>query len=462
MLQVYDSLTKKKQPLKPIDGNNIKMYVCGITVYDFCHLGHARMMVAFDLISRYLRTRGYDIKYVQNITDIDDKIIKRANENGEPYFEFIERFIAAMQEDRAALNIIKPDEEPRATEFIPQIITLIETLITKGYAYVASNGDVYYDVRKFKTYGELAHQNLDEFQSGARVDINEAKHNPLDFVLWKIAKPNEPSWESPWGAGRPGWHIECSAMSTTCLGNHLDIHGGGLDLLFPHHQNEIAQSEAATGEKFVNLWLHNGFVNVDAEKMSKSLNNFTTIREALKEYRPEVLRYFLLASHYRSPINYSSDNLASATGALERLYTALRDLPQATELDTHNYEPRFYEKMDDDFNTPEALAVLFDLAREINRLKSTDYTKAVTLGALLKRLGGILGLLQNDPTHFLQMGGEDEKAEIESLIKQRLDAKANKNWAEADKIRDKLLHEYMVTIGDNGANTTWRKISRID
>lgn len=458
MLKIYDSLTQKKQPLQPIDKNNIKMYVCGMTVYDFCHLGHARMMLAFDLVSRYLRARGYNVKYVRNITDIDDKIIKRANENNEPYFEFVERFITAMHEDNVALGILPPDEEPRATEFIPQIIALIETLIEKGYAYVATNGDVYYNVRHFKTYGELAHQNLDDLLSGARVDVNEAKHNPLDFVLWKIAKPNEPSWESPWGAGRPGWHIECSAMSTTCLGKHLDIHGGGLDLLFPHHQNEIAQSEAATGEKFVNLWLHNGFVNVDAEKMSKSLGNFTTIREALKEYRPEVLRYFLLASQYRSPINYSAANLESANGALERLYTALRDLPTATELDTEHYEQRFYEKMDDDFNSPEALAVLFDLVREINRLKITDIKQAAALGALLKRLAGILGLLQDDPEKFLQSSVDNvlDNAAIETLITERSTAKSRKNWTRADEIR-KQLTDAGIVLEDNVQGTTWRK-----
>ena len=458
MLHIYDSLTQKKQPLKPIDKNNIKMYVCGITVYDFCHLGHARMNVAFDVISRYLRARGYHIKYVQNITDIDDKIIKRANERGEPYFEFVERFINAMHEDNKALGVLPPDEEPRATEFIPQIIALIEILIEKGYAYVGTNGDIYYNVRHFKTYGELAHQNLDDLLSGARVDVSEAKHNPLDFVLWKLAKPNEPSWESPWGAGRPGWHIECSAMSTTCLGNHLDIHGGGLDLLFPHHQNEIAQSEAATGEKFVNLWLHNGFVNVDAEKMSKSLGNFTTIREALKEYRPEVLRYFLLASHYRSPINYSSDNLASATGALERLYTALRGLPIATELDPNHYEQRFYEKMDDDFNSPEALAVLFDLAREINRLKTPDTQQAAALATLLKRLAGILGLLQDNPEKFLQSSVDNtlDNLAIEKLIAERSTAKANKDWGLADKIR-KQLTDAGIILEDNAQGTTWRK-----
>lgn len=458
MLHIYDSLTQQKQPLKPIDGNNIKMYVCGMTVYDFCHLGHARMMLAFDLVSRYLRARGYNVKYVRNITDIDDKIIKRANENGEPYFEFVERFIKAMHDDNKKLEILPPDEEPRATEFIPQIILLIETLIDKNYAYVGTNGDVYYNVRKFKTYGELAHQNLDELQSGARVDISEAKRNPLDFVLWKLAKLNEPSWESPWGAGRPGWHIECSAMSTTCLGNHLDIHGGGLDLLFPHHQNEIAQSEAATDEKFVNLWLHNGFVNVDAEKMSKSLGNFTTIREALKEYRPEVLRYFLLASHYRSPINYSSANLDSATAALERFYTALRGLSLTKEMDMDHYEQRFYEKMDDDFNTPEALAVLFDLVREINRLKTTDINKAAALGALLKRLAGILGLLQEEPEKFLQSSVDNtlDNTAIEALIAERLAARATKNWARADEVRQQLT-EAGIILEDRGDKTSWRR-----
>ena len=459
MLKIYDSINQKKLEFKPIEKNKVKLYACGMTVYDYCHLGHARQMIAFDIIVRYLRYRGYQVEFVRNITDIDDKIIHRANKNGESIFALTQRFIEAMYEDSDALGALRPDKEPRATEHIPRIIEMIQALLNKEYAYIGENGDVYYDVNKFKSYGKLAQQNLDEMQAGTRIAVNEAKHNSLDFVLWKIAKPGEPSWESPWGAGRPGWHIECSAMSTEVLGNNFDIHGGGLDLKFPHHQNEIAQSEAATGEKFANIWMHTGLIQVDNEKMSKSLHNFTTVRGALMEYPPEVIRYFMLAGHYRSPLNYSTTNIQSAKAALQRFYTALRDLPQVSEIDHHHYEARFIKAMNDDFNTPEALAVLFELAREINRLKTVDIQRAGACGTLLMRLGGILGLLQDTPKNFLQASDVDtlDKSKIEALIKQRNIARANRDWTESDRIRDELLAQG-ISLEDNTTGTTWRKV----
>lgn len=456
MLKIYNSLTQQKEAFKPITAGKIGLYACGITVYDYCHLGHGRQMVTFDFLVRYLRYRGYDVNFVRNITDIDDKIIKRANENNEPIEALTARFIQAMYDDGDALGTMRPDSEPKATEYIPQIIDMITTLINKGFAYAAKNGDVYYRVKHFKDYGCLSHQKLSDMQVGARIEANDDKEDPLDFVLWKASKENEPAWDSPWGQGRPGWHIECSAMSTNELGNNFDIHGGGLDLKFPHHENEIAQSCAATDDTFVNTWMHTGLIQVDDEKMSKSLGNFTTIREALAEYRPEEIRYFMVASHYRSPLNYSTDNLQSAKAALERFYTALRDLPPRDELDDNHYETRFVAAMDDDFNTPEALAVLFELVREINRHKTSTLEHAAALGALLKRLGGILGLLQNNPTAFLQDDTDLDTAKVEQLIAARSQARSNKEWAESDRIRQEL-HTMGVEIEDTATGTTWRK-----
>ena len=368
MLKLFNSLTRQKEEFVPIEPGRVRMYVCGMTVYDLCHLGHARVLVVFDVIVRHLRSLGYDVTYVRNITDIDDKIIARAQQNAEPINELTHRFITAMHEDADALGVLRPDFEPRATESMDDILGMIRKLIDKGYAYQGENGDVYYSVSKFSDYGQLSGKRVEELRAGARVDVEQAKRDPLDFVLWKAAKAEEPSWPSAWGDGRPGWHIECSAMSTECLGGHFDIHGGGMDLQFPHHENEIAQSEAANGEQFVNYWVHNGFVQVDKEKMSKSLGNFFTVREILLRYQPEEIRYFILSSHYRSPLNYSDENLDKARGALQRLYTALRDCVPAegSELDA-GYEQRFRAAMNDDFNTPEALAVLIELTRARNR-----------------------------------------------------------------------------------------------
>lgn len=457
MLKIYNSLTQTKEDFKPIQANHIKLYACGITVYDYCHLGHGRQMVTFDFLVRYLRYRGYSVEFVRNITDIDDKIIKRANENGETCDELTARFIQAMYDDGDALGTMRPDKEPKATEYIPQIVEMIQTLIDKGYAYPANNGDVYYNVAKFGHYGCLSHQKLDDMQVGARIEANEAKNNPLDFVLWKASKENEPAWDSPWSQGRPGWHIECSTMSTRELGAHFDIHGGGLDLKFPHHENEIAQSEAATGEKFVNTWMHTGLIKVADEKMSKSLGNFTTIREALVDYRPEEIRYFMLSVHYRSPLNYSSDNMQSAKAALERFYTALRDLPDAEQLDDNHYEQRFNEAMSDDFNTPEALAVMFELAREINKAKADDSARAAGLAVLLKHLGDVLGILQDSSENYLQNTADVNVAEVEALIAARTTARAEKNWAESDRIRDQL-QAMGIELEDSASGTTWRKV----
>ncbi len=460
-LQVTNNLTKRKEPFRPIDPNNVRMYVCGMTVYDYCHIGHARVMVVFDVVNRYLhRIYGDDhVTYVRNITDIDDKIIKRANENGEPFTDLTERFIGFMNEDAAALGVQRPDQEPRATLHIQEILGMIAALVEHGYAYAAANGDVYYDVSKFGPYGQLSGKNIEDLRAGERVAVDEAKDDPLDFVLWKAAKPGEPFWESPWGKGRPGWHIECSAMSTQALGNHFDIHGGGLDLQFPHHENEIAQSEGACGCKFVNYWLHNGFVRVDNEKMSKSLGNFFTIRDVLQKYDPEVVRYFIITSHYRSPLNYSDQHLDNARNALTGLYTALRGLalPPADE-SLGDYAARFYAAMDDDFGTPEAMAVLFELAREVNRLRGGDEAAAAAHGALLKSLAGMLGLLQRDPQAFLQGGGEHglTDAEIDALIEQRLAARKAKEWATSDRIRDELKEKGIV-LEDGAGGTTWRR-----
>jgi cysteinyl-tRNA synthetase len=455
MLKIYNTLTRSKQEFIPRQPGKAGMYVCGMTVYDYCHIGHARVMVVFDTVARYLRHAGYQLTYVRNITDIDDKIIQRAKENQEDFNDLTKRFINAMHEDEAALSVLPPDLEPRATQSISEIIKMIEDLIARGLAYTGSNGDVFYSVGNFPGYGKLSGKNLEDLQAGERVDVDAAKRDPLDFVLWKMAKPDEPSWNSPWGPGRPGWHIECSAMSTCCLGNHFDIHGGGMDLQFPHHENEIAQSEGATGETFVNYWMHNGFVRVNEEKMSKSLGNFFTVREVLKQYRPEVIRLFILASHYRSPLNYSDEQLNDAATALTRLYTALRAVNIIDQPIIEEYKIRFEQAMDDDFNTPVALAVLFDLARELN--KASD---KAALASSLKQLAALLGLLQDEPDSFLQGGSSTDglnETEIEQLIEARKTAKANKNWAEADNIRDQLKAQGVVLEDAPGGVTTWRR-----
>ena len=472
MTTIYNTLTRQKEPFSPIDPKNVRMYVCGMTVYDYCHLGHARVMVVFDMIARWLRECGYPLTYVRNITDIDDKIIARAAENGETIGELTARFIQAMHEDADALGVLRPDIEPKATENIPQMIAMIETLIQNGKAYPAANGDVYYAVREFAAYGQLSGKSLDDLRAGERVEVDGFKRDPLDFVLWKAAKAGEPAWESPWGNGRPGWHIECSAMSENLFGDTFDIHGGGADLQFPHHENEIAQSVGATGHtcghdhaqthhgqsiaSHVKYWLHNGFIRVDGEKMSKSLGNFFTIREVLKQYDPEVVRFFILRAHYRSPLNYSDAHLDDAKGALTRLYTTLKNTPAAAfELseNANDYTRRFYAAMNDDFGTVEAVAVLFELAGEVNK------TNDAHLAGCLKALGGIIGLLQRDPTEFLQGGAVSDSLsneEIEDLIARRKQARADKNWAESDRIRD-LLNEHKIILEDNAGGTTWRR-----
>lgn len=458
MLSIYNTLTQRKEPFTPIEPGKVRMYVCGLTTYDYAHIGHARMLVAFDVVVRYLRAVGYEVTYVRNITDIDDKIIRRANENGEAFDALTQRFIAYTHEDEAALSILRPDIEPRATAHIAEIIAMNQALIEKGHAYAASNGDVYYSVASFPQYARLSRKNPDELMAGARIEVDEIKRDPRDFALWKAAKEGEPGWESPWGFGRPGWHIECSAMSTTCLGHTFDIHGGGSDLMFPHHDNEIAQSEAATGQHFVNVWMHNGPVRVDNEKMSKSLGNFFTVREVLKQYPAEVIRYFLVASHYRSAINYSQENLQGAYASLERFYRTLKMLERegAQALEACAFEDRFHAAMQDDFNTAEALSVLFELAREGNRLRDEDPDRAAQLAALLRKLGGVLGLLQANAEDFLRSaGGEVDAAHVEDLIKRRKEARASKNWAEADRIRDEL-QALNVVVEDRNGVTTWR------
>lgn len=459
MLQIYNTLTRRKENFKPITENEINMYVCGVTVYDYCHIGHGRLFVVFDMIRRYLLSQKYNVKFVCNITDIDDKIIKRSQENNEEYFALTARFTKAMHEDREALNVLPPTIEPRATEFIPQIVDLIKTLLDKGFAYKANNGDIYYQVNKFKNYDQLAHQDMEKLRAGARVGVVDAKQDPLDFVLWKMSKPGEPSWDSPWGKGRPGWHIECSAMAINLLGENFDIHGGGLELKFPHHTNEIAQSEAATDKKFVNYWMHMGHVQVDKEKMSKSLGNFFTIREVLAKYNPEVIRYFMLASHYRSPVNYSEDNLNSAKAALERFYLSLRDLNlEAESIIADAFQVPFEEAMNDDFNTPLALVVLFEMAREINRLKEENKIKEATqLAKALQQKAEILGILYQKPEIFLQGNFKNEDAnKIENLIQMRNKAREEKNWQEADRIR-KHLTDMGIALEDTANGTTWRK-----
>lgn len=459
MLKIHNSLHNRKQEFIPLEANKIRMYVCGMTVYDYCHLGHARVMVVFDMVYRYLQAAGYAVTYVRNITDIDDKIIKRANENAEPFTVLTQRFINAMHEDEQALGILSPNYEPRATDNIEAMLTMISTLIDKGYAYVGNNRDVYYDVSKFDDYGKLSGRKLEDLRAGERIAIDEAKDDPLDFVLWKAAKAGEPAWDSPWGLGRPGWHIECSAMSSSLLGTHFDIHGGGHDLKFPHHENEIAQSEACNGHPYVNYWMHNGFIQINDEKMSKSLNNFFTIRDVLKVYKAEEIRYFILNSHYRSPLNYSHEQLDNARASLTRLYTALRDLPVAAAPLNSEAEQRFRAVLDDDFNTPEAIAILFELAREVNRLRREQHESAAAeTAALLKKLAGILGLLERDPETWFKgetTEGLDDAA-IEALIQQRLTARTNKNWAESDRIRDELKVQGIL-LEDKAGLTTWRR-----
>jgi len=459
MLQIYNTLSRKKEVFKPITSNKVGLYVCGITIYDRCHIGHARTYVAFDIIARYFKYLGYDLTHVRNITDVDDKIIQRANENGESCEALTLRMTEQMYQDFDDLNIMRPDIAPTVTGHMDEIIALVARLVEKEHAYVASNGDVMFDVSSFKDYGKLSLQNLDMLQSGARVDIDEAKRSPLDFVLWKMAKPDEPSWDSPWGKGRPGWHIECSAMNHKHLGEHFDIHGGGSDLQFPHHENEIAQSCCAFDTPYVNYWMHGGMVQINKEKMSKSLNNFFTLRSVLDEYDAESVRFFLTSSHYRSQLNYSQDNLTQARASLERIYTALRDVtPIKVELKGNEYVQRFEKAMDDDFNCPEAMPVLFELAKEINRVKASDSEEAGKLAYILISLGEVLGVAQSAPEDFLQGNSDDSDnvAEIEALIKQRNDARANKDWAMADDARDKLA-ALNIILEDSAGGTTWRK-----
>ncbi len=502
MLQIHNNLTKRKEPFTPIDPKNVRMYVCGMTVYDLCHLGHARVLVVFDVVNRYLRKVFGDnhVTYVRNITDVDDKIIARANENGEEISVLTQRFIDEMNQDADALGVIRPDDEPRATTHMDEIIDMIQVLIDKGFAYQSEvdgkPGDVYYDVSSFENYGQLSGKNTKDLRAGARVDVVEAKDDPLDFVLWKMAKPEEAtSWYSPWGDGRPGWHIECSAMSTCCLGNHFDIHGGGLDLQFPHHENEIAQSEAATGEKFVNVWMHNGFVRVDEEKMSKSLGNFFTIREVLKKYDPEVVRFFILNSHYRSPLNYSDKHLDEAKAALTTLYTALRGLdipdyiqdsigdpgyfqdPTISKLPLYPFDliSEFQRAMDDDFNTPQAISALFSMAKNINRLKAdNDLEMAAHCALSLIKTGQVLGLLGCDPDDFLKgrvinrilrssvsmvadavLINSDDK--IQDLINERSLAREKGDWSESDRIRDELAEQGVILEDRPDGTTDWRR-----
>ncbi len=461
MLKIYNTLTREKQLFTPIVAGKVSMYVCGMTVYDFCHLGHARVMVVFDMVNRWLRASGLDVTYVRNITDIDDKIIKRANENKETIGELTQRFIIAMDEDSAALGVLRPDIEPRATTHIQGMLDMISTLIDKGHAYHAANGDVFYAVSSFAGYGKLSGKSVEDLRAGERVEVDTFKKDPMDFVLWKSAKPEEPSWDSPWGKGRPGWHIECSAMSACHLGKHFDIHGGGQDLQFPHHENEIAQSEGAHDCDMVNYWMHNGFVRVvndkdgQEEKMSKSLGNFFTIRDVLKEYDAEVVRFFILRAHYRSPLNYSAQHLDDAKQALARLYTALRGLALIdVAIDwQHPAASKFKAAMDDDFNTPEAMAALFELVNDVNK------TRDLASAALLKSLAGILGLLQRNPETFLQgdrSDGDITAEQIENMIAQRNEAKQNKNYAVADELR-KHLQAQGILLEDTPQGTIWRK-----
>ncbi|MDK2126625.1 cysteine--tRNA ligase [Chitinimonas sp. DQS-5] len=456
MLSVYNTLAREKQVFTPIEPGKVRMYVCGMTVYDLCHIGHARMLTAFDVVVRWLRASGYQVDYVRNITDIEDKIINRALELGITPEALVDRTIAEMHEDLGALYLQPPTHEPRATQHVGGMIRLIEGLIANGRAYPAENGDVYYAVREFPGYGKLSRKSLDDLRAGERVGIDPHKRDPLDFVLWKAAKPGEPQWDSPWGPGRPGWHIECSAMSEYHLGSHFDIHGGGEDLQFPHHENEIAQSEGCHNHSYVNYWLHNGFLQLHGEKMSKSLGNFFTIRDVLKHFDGEVVRFLLIRGHYRSPINYSEELMRDAKNGLERLYTALKNVPPVgrAPIDWESdYARRFKTVMDDDFNTPEAIAVLFEMANEVNRTGSAE------LSAQLKGLAGILGLLQRDAVDFLQAahgeGGLSAEA-IEQMIVARTEARKAKNFAESDRIRDELLKAGVV-LEDAAGKTTWRR-----
>ena len=459
MLKIYNTLSKKKEEFQPIDANQVGIYVCGMTVYDFCHMGHARVMVMFDVITRHLRRNFPSVKYVRNITDIDDKIITRAIENNEDIYSLTNRFIDAMHEDEKSLGVLSPDIEPRATDSIDKMIEMIESLSNKGLAYQGTNGDVFYSVRKFTEYGKLSGKNLDDLMAGARVDVESHKKDPLDFVLWKKAKSDEPSWESPWGNGRPGWHIECSAMSNHFISNHFDIHGGGMDLTFPHHENEIAQSEGANDCKFVNTWMHVGFVNIDDEKMSKSLNNFFTIRDVLKTYDGEALRYFLISSHYRSPLNYSETNIESAQSALLRLYNAIKELnhhsvdPELIEVD---YETRFNAALNDDFNTPMALSILFEIAKQINIERTTNPKKASALSSQLVKLGNYIGILNHNADEYLKQGSDLSESEISKKIDQREAARNSKDFAMSDQIRDELL-ELGIILEDSANGTTWRR-----
>jgi len=466
MLRIHNSMTGSKEAFEPLERGHVRMYVCGMTVYDYCHVGHARSQVVFDVVRRWLEASGYRVTYVRNITDIDDKIIQRAAENGVPVGELTAQFIRAMHEDFEGLGMLPPHHEPRATQYMPEILAMIQALVDKGYAYVA-DGDVLYSVSKFEGYGRLSGKRLADLRAGARVEIGEHKRDPLDFVLWKAAKPGEPSWDSPWGAGRPGWHIECSAMSTALLGGHFDIHGGGMDLKFPHHENEIAQTCAACGSKFVDVWMHNGFLNINDEKMSKSLGNFFTVREVLPKLRPEVLRAFILSSHYRGPINYSEGNLQQADAALSRLYLALRDVAPAAPAPATAWSDRFREAMDDDFNTPEALSVLQTLARELNTAKAAGNTGVMSpLAGELRALGGVLGILQHDPGAWLATrseltagesasGGLDD-GRIEAMIASRTAARRAKDWAESDRLRDELAAAGVI-LEDGPGGTTWRR-----
>jgi len=468
MLRIHNSLTGRKEAFEPLEPGHARMYVCGITVYDHVHVGHARSQIAFDVARRWLRASGYRVTYVRNITDIDDKILARARERNEPFEALTARFIAAMDEDFAALGIEKPDHEPRATGYIPEIVAMIGRLVERGYAYVGADGDVFYAVAKFAKYGRLSGKKLDDLRAGARVEVDESKRDPLDFVLWKHAKPGEPAWDSPWGMGRPGWHIECSAMAVALLGPAFDIHGGGMDLKFPHHENEIAQSCAACDAPFATLWMHNGFVRVDDEKMSKSLGNFFTVRDVLPRLRPEVLRAFLLASHYRAPVNYADDNLRQADAALQRLYLALRDVEPAPDFEPGPASREFAEAMDDDFNTPGAIAALQSAARALNVAKAAGrHDAARGLAAEIRHLGGLLGLLERVPDEWLEtrsaLSAGEESGQgalgtdaIEERIAARIEARRRKDWAESDRIRDELAAAG-VLLEDAAGGTTWRR-----
>lgn len=461
MLHIYNSLTHRKEAFKPLVPGKVSLYVCGVTIYDYCHIGHARTYVAFDVVVRYLRYLGYKVTFVRNITDIDDKIIQRASETGSDIHAVTQEFLTYMHEDFDALNLTHPDIEPRVTTHIDEIIELITILLEKQHAYIVSNGDVLFDVSSFDEYGRLSRQDLEQLKAGARVAVDEGKASPLDFVLWKKAKAGEPSWSSPWGEGRPGWHIECSAMSGKHLGKHFDIHGGGSDLQFPHHENEIAQSSCAHDSPYVNYWMHTGMVQINNEKMSKSLNNFFTIRDVLAEYDAETVRFFLLSGHYRSQLNYSETHLKQAKASLERLYTALRGITVATAYNDvkAQYKPAFEKALNDDFNVPEAMSILFDIARELNRVRQTETELASQLAGVLLEFGAVLGILEQEPEQFLQgQQQNDDVAEIERLIQERQDARKQQDWARADRARDDLLAMGIV-LEDSPTGTIWRRQS---